>query len=88
MSIVAADAVPAVTATAQVSDSDAALANVKTFALNGSLSRNFGERTLQSEVEMICELPDKCLRVLVKLLEFWDSFCKQLCNNGGRNVWR
>jgi hypothetical protein len=44
-----------------------ALANVKTFSLNGSLSRNFGERTLQSEVEMICELPDKCLRVARQL---------------------
>ena len=44
-----------------------ALANVKTFSLNGSVSRNFGERTLQSDVEMICELPDKCLRVARQL---------------------
>ena len=44
-----------------------ALANVKGFSLNGSLTRNLGERSIQSDVELICQLPDKCLRVTRQL---------------------
>jgi hypothetical protein len=46
---------------------DAALAGVKSFSLNGSLKRNLGDRTIQSDVDMICELPDKCVRVARQL---------------------
>src|SRR5262245_49509876 len=41
---------------------DVVLGTVKAFAVEGSLRRNLGGRTLESSIEMLCSLPESCLR--------------------------
>src|SRR5262245_61029948 len=41
---------------------DAALDKVKAFGVDGSLRRNLGGRTIDSSIEMLCALPESCLR--------------------------
>jgi hypothetical protein len=41
---------------------DAALNAVQTFSVDGSLRANMGERLVDWDIELLCELPDKCIR--------------------------
>jgi hypothetical protein len=41
---------------------DAALNAVQSFAVDGSLRVNMGERLLDWDIQLLCELPDKCIR--------------------------
>ena len=41
---------------------EAALNAVQTFSVGGSLRANMGERLVDWDIELLCELPDKCIR--------------------------